>query len=355
MLKWRGGRTKLYVLGLMALANVASAGNAERPLLAPSIAAVVQAEGKSSAPTTGTETRKRAGRFRGSFKGVARPQRGQKLPSDLELTRDIVYGEGGGHPLVLDILRRTDRTTTSPAPAIVYIHGGGWRGGSKDRLPPLLKRLAQSGYFCVSIEYRLTREAPFPAQIEDCKCAIRWLRANADKYHLNDKIGVWGTSAGGHLAALLGVSGGVASLEGKGGWSGYSSRVQAVVNSFGPTDLLLAKDTYDEWAANGRHPTGHGLQSVALLLGGDIANRRAEALAASPSTYVSADDPPFLLIHGAKDTLVPVSQCETFNVALKKAGVPSESKILPEFGHGATSPESERMAAEFFAKYLGKP
>jgi acetyl esterase/lipase len=126
-----------------------------------------------------------------------------------------------------------------PMPVIVWIHGGAWIGGSKDSGIPLLLPFAKRGYFCASISYRFSKEAKFPAQIEDCKCAIRFLRAKAKEFNIDtERIGVWGESAGGHLAAMLGTAGDVKEFEGSGGWEGFSSRVSAVCDWFGPSDLL---------------------------------------------------------------------------------------------------------------------
>ena len=147
-----------------------------------------------------------------------------------------------------------------------------------------------------SINYRLSQHAVFPAQIEDCKAAIRWLRANAAKYHLDpDHIGVWGASAGGHLVAMLGTTGGVKELEGKGGNLDQSSRVQCVVDWFGPTDLATMGGSHDNPASPDRQ-----------LIGGPVQENKEKARKASPLTYVSKDSAPFLIMHGDKDNMVPL-------------------------------------------------
>ena len=173
-----------------------------------------------------------------------------------------------------------------------------------------------------SIDYRLTSTAPFPAQIEDCKAAVSWLRANASTYHLDpDHIGVWGMSAGGHLAALLGTSGGVPELEGGGDNMQYSSRVQAVCDVAGPADLPAMPNLGAKRIA-----------AIEGLLGGPLEKDKVKAIAASPIHYVSKDDPPFLIVHGEGDRVVPVEQSQRFYEALQKAGVNATLKILPGWG-----------------------
>ena len=162
-----------------------------------------------------------------------------------------------------------------------------------------------------SINYRLSQHAIFPAQIEDCKAAIRWLRANAAKYHLDaDRIGVWGASAGGHLVAMLGTTGSVKELEGKGGNLDQSSRVQCVVDWFGPSDLPTMGGSHDDPGS-----------PESRLIGGPVQENKEKARKASPLTYVSKDSAPFLIMHGDQDNVVPPGQSELLAEALKKAGV----------------------------------
>jgi len=280
----------------------------------------------------------------------ARPPR---IPNDVELMRDVAFGKGGDRPLKLNILRPKN-PPNRPMPVVVFVHGGGWRAGNKNVGIPRLVRLAQKGYFTVSIDYRLSGEAVFPAQIEDCKCAVRWLRAHAKEYDLDpDRIGVWGTSAGGHLVALLGTSGGAKELEGKGGWEKYSSRVQAVVDCFGPTDLLKIMADAGRSKVQGRREFGSGKNPVALLIGGPIEENKDKAAEASPVTYVSKDDPPFLILHGDQDPLVPLVQSERFCEALKKAGVEAELHVVKGAGHGfARLGEVSHMIRNFFDEHL---
>src|SRR5436305_12322843 len=163
------------------------------------------------------------------------------LPSGIKLVRDVAYVEGGGPRQTLDLY--LDQNATGPLPLVVWVHGGGWQAGSKEGAGPARLVLLGKGYHVASINYRLSQQAPFPAQIEDCKAAVRWLRAHAGEYHFDpDHFGVWGASAGGHLVALLGTSGGVKELEGNLGNAGVSSRVQAVCDWFGPADFLAYGD-----------------------------------------------------------------------------------------------------------------
>lgn len=255
------------------------------------------------------------------------------VPDTVELVRDVEFGKGGGRPLKLHIIRPKD-APERPMPTIAFVHGGAWRAGNKNAGVLRLIPFAQKGYFCVGIEYRLTGEAVFPAQIEDCKCAVRWLRAHAKEYDVDpDRIGVWGTSAGGHLVALLGTSGGVKELEGKGGLEKHSSRVQAVVDCFGPTDLVrIIEDVGKGNAA--RRTWAYPKDPVSALVGGPCLERKEECRRASPVTYITKGDPPFLILHGDRDPVVPLVQSERFYEALKKAGVDATLHVVKGAGHG---------------------
>lgn len=196
-----------------------------------------------------------------------------KLPPGVRAERALPYVAGGMERQQLDLY--LPEKAEGPLPVIVCVHGGAWLGGSKDNCPAI--RFALKGYAVASINYRLSHQAVFPAQIEDCKVAIRWLRANATKYKLDpEHIGVWGASAGGHLVALLGTTGDVKELEGKGGNLDQSSRVQAVVDWFGPTDFTRMGGTHD----NPKSPES-------LLIGGAIQENKDKAAKANPITYVS--------------------------------------------------------------------
>ncbi len=209
-------------------------------------------------------------------------------------------------------------------PVIVRIHGGAWRHGDKSAQRSVSNYVRQ-GYVAVAINYRFSQQAVFPAQIEDCKAAIRWLRAHAAEYGIDpERILVMGSSAGGHLAALLGTSGDTKLFD-VGENLEHSSEVCAVVDHYGPTDLVQALQTpgYDRsWSA------------VTQLLGGPIAEKTELAIQANPITYVSANDPPFLILHGDADPLVPLNQSAALHEALQEAGVSSEYHVVKGGAHG---------------------
>jgi len=235
---------------------------------------------------------------------------------------------------------------------VIWIHGGAWRGGTKDQCPavPMLRQ----GYAVASVEYRLSQVAIWPAQIHDCKAAVRFLRANAAKYSLDpERFGAWGGSAGGHLVALLATTGGVKELEGDLGNPDQSSRLQAVCNWFGPTDF----QTIQEQANQNPHSKlehNSAKSPESLLIGGAVLENKDKAAAASPITYVSKDDCPILTMHGDKDPLVPHQQAQEFHEVLKKAGVDSTLEIIAGAGHGFGGPEIYKKVQEFFDKHLKK-
>lgn len=269
-----------------------------------------------------------------------------QIPPDVELIRDIVYGTGGGRPLKVDILRPKS-LPENPMPVIVWVHGGGWRGGNKEGGIGRLIPFARNGYFCATIEYRLSGEATFPAQIEDCKCAIRFLRAKAQEYHIDpNRIGVWGSSAGGHLVTLLGTTGGIKELEGEGGWQNFSSNVQAVCDWFGPTDFLRMNDL----PSRIDHDAPDSPES--LLIGGPIQENKEKVERANPITYVTPDDPPFLIMHGDQDLLVPFNQSELLYDALRKAGVEVTLVKVKGAGHGFGGRKVIALVKAFFDKHL---
>lgn len=255
------------------------------------------------------------------------------------IQRDLVYKRVNSAVLTLDLY--CPEKVSGPLPVIVWIHGGGWRRGGKKQCPAI--GMVHDGYAVASIDYRLTSTAPFPAQIEDCKAAVRWLRANAAKYNLDaDRVGVWGVSAGGHLAALLGTSGGVPELEGSGDNMQYSSRVQAVCDVAGPADLLAMTNLGPKRTF-----------AIEGLLGGPLEKDKAKAIAASPIHYVSKDDPPFLIVHGEGDRVIPVEQSQRFYEELRKAGVNATLK-MPYVGHQAVLMDAVKDAEVFFDATLKK-
>lgn len=270
-------------------------------------------------------------------------QPGPQLPPGVRAIRDLEYARVGSRALQLDLY--LPEKAEGPLPLVIWIHGGAWRAGSRSNCPavPLVPR----GYAVASISYRFSQEAVFPAQIHDCKAAVRWLRAHARDYSVDpNRFGVWGASAGGHLAALLGTSGGVQELEGDIGTPGVSSRVQAVCDWFGPTDFLRIGEhpsRIDHYAAD---------SPESQLLGGPVLENREKAARASPITYVSRDDPPFLIMHGDQDPLVPYQQSELLHEALKKAGVDSTLQIVKGAGHGFRMPEVLPAVQAFFDRHL---
>lgn len=262
---------------------------------------------------------------------------------NLIVETDVEYGRAGQRVLKLDVIRPV-QPSAKQLPAIVWIHGGGWAKGDKSSGRSRVGPFVASGNFVgFSVGYRLSGEAIWPAQIHDCKAAIRWLRANAERYGVDpERIGVWGSSAGGHLVNMLGVSGGIRDLEGECGTPGQSSRVRCVVSFCGPTEFLAAKRVQ-----GGREPS-----AVSALLGGPLDEKKAEARQASPVTYVSAEAPPFLLVHGTADTTVPFQQAERFNDALRKAGAEVTLVPIQGGGHGFGGPEVHERVAAFFDKSL---
>ncbi len=256
------------------------------------------------------------------------------------LAEDVTYCVMEGVALKMDIYYPA--VNNGLFPVTMYVHGGGWRSGNKGAGTgqadiPFLQR---AGFLVVSVNYRLAPEYKFPAMIEDVKCAVRYLRANAGQYNLDpERIGVWGTSAGGHLVAMLGATDESAGFD-VGEYLEYSSRVQAVVVMFGPADLTVG--------------TGDGRRARNIFGDFDLA-------LASPVTYVSADDPPFLILHGEEDTTVSIRQAEILLAALTEAGVPAELVPVVNAGHsflpvgGPIRPsrmEISQMVVDFFEKQL---
>ena len=272
------------------------------------------------------------------------PSRGLRLPPGTVVFRDLPYITNGHARQKLDLFLPKDGKNL---PLIINIHGGAFRGGSKEMAVPL-DYLAR-GYAVASINYRLSQHAVFPAQIEDCKAAVRWLRANAAKYGLAPGyFAAWGSSAGGYLAAMLGTTGDVGEFE-VGENLGVSSRVQAVVDYFGPTDFLQMD----------AHRTPHGqLHTPAnspesQLVGGAIEENKEKVGKANPITYVTNSAPPFLICHGDHDPLVPHHQSELLEAALKRAGVPVTFYTVNGAGHGGFhDPKVPEMTREFLAKHL---
>jgi len=259
---------------------------------------------------------------------------------------NVEYVPGGHERQKLDIYLPEQGTYTGPLPVVVWIHGGAWRAGSKDNCRSRV--FLEDGYAAASINYRLSQHATFPAQIEDCKAAIRYLRANAKKYNINpDRIGVWGSSAGGHLAALLGTTSDVKDFD-KGLNLHLSSKVQAVCDFFGPTDFTRMSD----FESRMDHDAADSPESI--LVGGPVQKNKEACKRANPITYVSRNDPPILIVHGDKDPLVPHNQSELLYEALKKADVDVKFHTVKGGGHGFRDVQVDRMVRELFNRHLKK-
>ncbi len=265
-------------------------------------------------------------------------------PVTVKALHDVEYAGVNGQSLRLDLYE--PKTIPDQVPVLVWIHGGAWNRGSKDFCP--IAFMAAQRLAIVSIDYRLAPGATFPAQLCDCKGAIRWLRAHASQYQLDpDRIGVFGASAGGHLALLLAATADDPWLEGDvGGNLAYSSRVQCVCAFYPPTDLnRLVTNPADR-----KDPHS----DVGKLLGGPVADNVAKANVASPLFYVNKTCAPVFLMHGGNDTLVPPEQSRLMYRALKQSGVEAQLEIIPNQGHGIIAPPP--VADEiyrFFARHLG--
>jgi acetyl esterase/lipase len=273
---------------------------------------------------------------------LAGAARGDEPP--VTTANDLVYTKAGDQELKLDLARPA--TGDGPFPGVVVIHGGAWRGGDKASNRRILAEFAKRGYVAISPQYRFCPQDPFPAQVYDVKAAVRWLRSHASEYKLDaGHIGATGFSAGGHLALMLGMTGPDDGLEGDVPADAPSSRVQAVVNYFGPTELG-APDIPDV-----------SRPLVKDFLGGTPDEKPDACRKASPVTFASADDPPILTFQGTKDPLVPHTQAFKLTDALTQAGVPGRVELLVGAGHGWGGEDLARTLNEtyqFFDKYLKK-
>ncbi len=270
-----------------------------------------------------------SGRSRDSKADAEEESTAESKLGDIKVVKDIAYREGDSNAWRLD-LAMPAAETDELRPALVIVHGGGWRAGSKevDVYQKMMTDYAKKGYVTINVEYRLTGEAPFPACIEDVKCAVRWLRAHAEEYGIDpDRIGAYGHSAGAHLALMLAMVPKSAGLEGDGGWSDHFSRVNV--------------------AAAGSPPTEFGR---------DVPMAKAEWW---PIGYISADHPPLFLIQGGRDNIVRPELTEDFVKKMKAAGADIEYLKIEGDGHGVAYAESLNVTdpaiEEFFAKHLQPP
>jgi acetyl esterase/lipase len=275
---------------------------------------------------------------------------------DVVVVGNIPYREGASKNWRLDLAMKRD-LTGKPRPGIVVVHGGGWLEGDKssfvfkDRSSPAnIVDFAKLGFVAVTINYRLSTEAPFPAALEDCKCAVRWLRAHAQEYNLDrEHIGAWGNSAGGHLALLLGMVGKGAGLEGDGPYQDESSLVQAAVSDSGPIDMIHQS----------RDSAVSGVVQR-FLEGPAEGDRLAAYKQASPSSYIQADTPPLLLIYGVADDQIPIATADQFVLDLGKAGAADVSYYRLAYvyhcPHSLVAiPEMQKVVDDFFVRTLLHP
>ncbi len=275
---------------------------------------------------------------------AARAQNSPAPRADVVEHRDLVYAGGNGAQLKLDLYIPAGAGLENPAPLIVWMHGGGWIKKSKESCFPLRAGFVGRGYAVASIDYRLSDKAKFPAQLEDCKAAVRWLRAHAAEYNIAPgRIGAWGSSAGGHLAMLLGLTGDACKFD-VGAHLDVSSCVQAVVDFFGPADLT-----------GKQAPLGRAEPHVERLLGGPVMEKTDLAAAASPLTHVSKRAAPLFIIHGTSDSTVNVSHAKLMRAAMGKAGAVCELTLLEGAGHGGKAFYDKKLLDAidaFFSRHL---
>lgn len=271
---------------------------------------------------------------------------GAPVPKNLTIVEDIPYRKGTSKSWTLDLAMPKQRSEKA-RPALVFVHGGGWSSGDKQRgvFRAMPIEYAQKGYVCISVNYRLTGEAGFPACLEDVKCAVRWLRAHAEKYHVDpNHIGGYGNSAGAHLISLLALVGKDTDLEGNGPWQDQSSLLNAVCVSAVPTDFT-----------NWRGGVENKPRLVDFLEQPD-SSLQEQAVKASPISYVHAKAPPFLVFHGTRDRLVDVAQSDQFVKALKAVGAKDVTyHRYPGAGHGVfieNQNETNPLMEQFFERTL---
>ena len=288
------------------------------------------------------------GKIASTAKDQAHNCAASQVPPGVSVERDLQYVSAGGCSRTLDLyIPKSDK----PLPILVWIFGTGWSVGDKEDRS-LAIPFSSKGYAVACINYRLSGEAKFPAQIEDCKAAIRWLKANATRYNIDPyKVGVWGASSGGHLAALLGTSGDIRDFDGVGENKEISSRVQAVCDFYGPTDFLQMAAQAPANSAIQHNSPG---SPESGLIGGPIQDNKEKTARANPIKYITKDAPPFLIVHGVSDNIVPLGQSALLAEALEKAGVETTFQRIRS-GHGGTAferAEISQMVQIFFDRHL---
>ena len=267
-----------------------------------------------------------------------------KVSNKIELHANIFYAGTKNPRQSLHVMTPKERKTKKRLPLIVFIHGGGWRQGDKNRGISQTTRFVESGRFVsATIGYRLSNEAKWPAQIHDCKAAIRWLKAHSKDYGFDvDRICVMGTSAGGHLVAMLGVTSGVESMEGTiGHHTTESSRVTCVVDFSGPTNFL----TMNDFPGKIDHDAKDSPES--MLIDGAIQKNRERAMSAVPVSYVTEDDSPILILHGTADPLVPFDQSVQFHRLLIQSEIDATLIPISDAGHGFRSSAIDARIDQF--------
>lgn len=266
------------------------------------------------------------------------------MPEDVSVTSNIVYANRNGRGLRLDIYRNSQFVPLQPVPTVVYVHGGAWRDGRKDQPNPVLWALAQRGFIGVSIEYRLSTTDVFPAQLEDCRAALKWLRREAATWGIDrSRIGIWGNSAGGHLASLVATSGDESGDE--------DYHVQACVALFPTVDLIRLVE-YRLSQPNVRGDLVGERSPEWQLLGGDPRRNVDLARRANPLSYISPTDPPFLILHGTLDRIVPLEQSLLLHNGLRERQVRSELRTVPGMDHELRYDLITDMLVDFFLQEL---
>jgi len=270
----------------------------------------------------------------------------ETVPEGVVFEKNIEYSNPDDQHLQLNLAR--PKEGPGPFPAVICIHGGGFRAGTREGFNGLCLQLAERGYVAVTVSYRLAPKYQFPAAVYDVKAAVRWMRANAEKYQIDpDRIGTTGGSAGGHLAQFLGVTSGVKKFEGDGGNAEYSSSVKCVVNFYGPSDFTKSYDASVD-----------AKDVLPLFLGGNLEQERHRHIESSPLYWVTPEAAPTLFVHGTKDAYVAHEQAEWIVERMKAADVEATLMTIEDGDHGfrTSSPDVkeqiEKARFEFFERHL---